>query len=177
MVIKSSSILVAVGMFAASSCAPIQQVAVSDIEIEEFGIFNYRSIRTELDEMSSAGSKLGLAKGLHVLSKTNRIPIRGGLAYGVRFVVHGDPQNTTIDIKVILRSTNACILRATGRVVYQNDSVLKVRIGEPRHVGGRFPLSDEENDCIGAPRPGTTTLELYYGNRKLAYKEFQIVQE
>ena len=176
MIMKSSSILVAVGIFA-SSCAPIQQVIVTDIEIEEFGIFDYRSVRTELDETSSVGSKLGMAKGLHVLSETNRIPIRPGLAYGVRFVVHGEPQNATIDIKVILRSTNACTLRAARSVVYQNDSVLKVRIGESRHIGGRFPMSEEESDCIGAPQPGTNTLELYYGDRKLAHKEFQIVKE
>lgn len=111
------------------------------------------------------------------MSQTNRVPIRPGLTYGVRFVVQGNPQGAAVDIRVILRSTNACVLRETGQVVYHNDSVLKVRIGEPRHIAGRFPVSEEENHCIGESQPGTNTFELYHGGRKLAEKTFQLIKE
>jgi len=172
-----SRIFVVIGMFLVSSCATNQETAVNSIEITGFGILGYYSVRTEPDETSSVGAKLGAAKGLQLSSQTTRIPIRPGLAYGVRFVVHGNPPDATVDIRVILRSTNACVLRDTGRVVYQNDSVLKVRVGETRHIGGRFPVSKEEDHCIGEPQPGTDTIELYHGDRKLAERTFQIIKE
>ncbi|MDA8254868.1 MAG: hypothetical protein M0Z99_04380 [Betaproteobacteria bacterium] len=173
----SSGFFVVLGMLLLSSCATDQEAAVTSIEITGFGIFEYDSVRIGRDETSSVGAKLGAAKGLQLSSQTTRIPIRPGLAYGVRFVVHGNPPDATVDIRVILRSTNACVLRDTGQVVYQNDSVLKVRIGETRHIGGRFPVSEKEDHCIGEPQPGTDTIELYHGDRKLAEKTFQIIKE
>ncbi len=155
----------------------LKKTAVNGIEITGFGIFEYDSVRIDHDETSSVGAKLGAAKGLQLSSETTRIPIRPGLAYGVRFVVHGNPPDTTVDIRAILRSTEACVLRDTGQVIYHNDSVLKVRIGQPRHIVGRFSVSEEENHCIGESQPGTDTIELYHGDRKLAEKTFQIIKE
>jgi len=173
----SSRAFIVVGMLLVSSCTTHQETVVYGIEITGFGIFEYEGVRIGPDETSSTGAKLGAAKGLKLSAQTTRIPIWPGRAYGVRFVVHGNPPDSMVDIKVVLRSTDACVLRDTGQVVYHNDSVLKVRIGEIRHIGGRFPESEEENHCAGAPQPGTETLELYHGDRKLAEKTFQIVTE
>ena len=173
----SSSAFIVLGISLVSGCATDQKTAVNSIEITGFGILGYNSVRIGPDETSSVGAKLGAAKGLQLSSQTTRIPIRSGLAYGVRFVVHGNPPDATVDVGVILRSTNACVLRDTGQIVYHNDSVLKVRIGEVRHIGGRFPASEEEDHCIGEPKPGTDTIELYHGDRKLAEKTFQIIKE
>jgi hypothetical protein len=172
-----SRVFAVLGVFLVSGCATDQETEVNSIEITGFGIFEYNSVRIDPDETSSVGAKLGAARGLQLSSQTTRIPILRGLAYGVRFVVHGNPPDATVAIRVILRSTEACVLRETGQVVYHNDSVLKVRIGEPRHIGARFPASDEENHCIGDPQPGTDTFELYHGDRKLAEKVFQIIKE
>lgn len=172
-----SRFLAILAMLLVSSCATDQETAVNNIEITGFGIFEYNSVRIESDETSTVGAKLGAAKGLQFSSQTTRIPIRPGLAYGVRFVVHGNPPDATVDIRVVLRSTEACVLRDTGQVVHHNDSVLKVRIGEPRHIGGRFPVSEKENHCIGEPQPGTDTFELYHGDRKLAEKAFEIIKQ
>ena len=168
---------VMLGMFLVSGCATHQKTAVTSIEITGFGILEYNSIRFVPDETSSVGAKLGVSKGLQISSQTTRIPIRPGLAYGVRFVVHGNPPDATVDIKVILRSTSACVLRDSGQVVYHNDSVLKVRIGETRHITARFPVSEKEDHCIGESEPGTDTFELYHGDRKLAEKTFEIIKE
>lgn len=164
-------------MYVVSSCATDQDTTVNSIEINGFGIFEYSSVRIDPDETSSVGAKLGAVKGLQLSSQTTRIPIRSGLAFGVRFVVHGNPPDATVDIRAVLRSTNGCVLRKTGQLVYHNDSVLKVRIGEPRHIVGRFPVSEEENHCIEGPRPGTDTFELYFGDKKLAEKAFQVIKE
>ena len=175
--ISLTGLLAALSVFLVSGCATDQDILVSNIEIVGYGVFEYNTVRHDRDDTSSVGSKMGAAKGLRLSSQTDRIPIRPGLAYGIRFVVHGNPPNAAVDIKVILRSTNPCVLRATGQVVYQNDSILKMRIGEPRHIGGRFPMSEAENHCIGEARPGTVALELYHGERKLAEKMFELTKE
>lgn len=172
-----SRVFAILGMFLVAGCETNQETVVDRIEITGFGIFEYEGVRIGPDDTSSTGAKLGAAKGLKLSAQTTRIPIRPGRAYGVRFVVHGNPPDSMVNIKVVLRSTDACVLRDTGQVVYHNDSVLRVRIGEIRHIGGRFPESEEENHCTGAPQPGTETLELYHGDRKLAEKTFQIVTE
>ena len=169
--------LAALGVFLVTGCATDQDILVSNIEVVGYGVFEYSAVRHDRDDTSSVGAEMGAAKGLQLSSQTDRIPIRPGLAYGIRFVVHGSPPDAAVQIRVILTSTNPCVLRNTGRIVYQNDSVLDVRIGETRHIGGRFPMSEEENHCIGEAQPGTNTLELYFGKRKLAEQVFQIVKE
>ncbi len=173
----SSRLCIVLGLVLMSSCSTDQEATVNSIEITEFGIFEYNSIRFVPDETSSVGAKLGVSKGLQLSSQTTRIPIRPGLSYGVQFVVRGNPTDATVDIGVILRSTSACVLRDTGQVVYHNDSLLKVRIGETRYITGRFPVSEKEDHCIGEPQPGTDTFELYHGDRKLAEKTFEIIKE
>ena len=160
-----------------AGCADDREVRVSAIDVTGFGIFDYESVRNDPDDTSSVGAQLGAARALHLAAQTDRIPIRPGLAYGVRFVARGSPQNAVIDIRVIMKSTNACVLKASNQVVYHNDSLLKVRIGESRHIGGRFPASEEEKHCVGEAKPGTNTLQLYYQDRKLAEQVFQIVAE
>ena len=175
--ISLTGLLAALSAFLVTGCATDQEILVSNIEVVGYGLFEYNSVRHDRDDTSSVGSKMGAAKGLQLSSQTDRIPIRPGLAYGIRFVVHGNPPDAAVEIRVILTSTNPCVLRDTGRSVYQNDSVLNVRIGETRHIGGRFPVSEEENHCIGETQPGTNTLELYHGKRKLAQQVFHIVKE
>ena len=38
-------------------------------------------------------------------------------------------------------------------------------------------MSEEEDHCIGEPQPGTDTIELYRGGRKLEEKTFKINKE
>ncbi len=166
---------VIIGCLTIAGCAGRYAPAVTSIDIIGFGILEYDRATSEKDLTSSIGAELFRAQRLRLSQPTDRIPLRTGLTYGVAFVVHGTSSGV-VNIKVVLRSSNPCILKETRQVVYQNDSVLQVRIGELRHIGGKF-VPAEEDQCLGPYRPGTNTFELYYGDRKLAEKTFQLVPD
>ena len=126
--------------------------------------------------MSSVGARIGRARALRIAKQTYRIPYKPGLSYGVAFVVRGTPPGGLIDLKVILTSSTPCVLKTNGEVVYHNDSILRVRIGELRHIGAAI-VSGEQNHCRETPEPGTETFELFYGDDKLAEKTFELFRE
>lgn len=168
-------IIVVAAMLVASCSADEQQLAPS-IRIVAYGIFEHDRVAMRVDETSSVGAKRGHAQGLRVAVQTDRIPLRPGLSYGIAFRVTGVPAHE-VRIRAVLRSSNACVLKSSGDVVYHNDSVLTVKVGELRHIGARIPASEDEDHCVGASQPGTDTFELYLGYQKLAEKTFRIYRE
>ena len=159
-----------------AGCVPSAEPQVSAIDIVGFGIFEYGASRSGEDPSSPIGAQITRAQGLRVLQQTERIPLRRGVAYGVAFIVRGSPPDAVVDIGVVLRSTAGCVLKATGEVVYENESVLQVRLGELRHIGGRI-VGPEEDHCVGPPAPGIDTFELSYHGRKLAQQRFRLVND
>ena len=161
---------------AAWSCVPQGGIAVDSIDILAFGILEFDRTTASKDPTSSVGAHLVRGQKLRISQQTDRIPLRQGLSYGVAFVVKGTPSGAIAEVKVILRSSSPCLLKETREVVYHNDSVLQVRIGELRHIGGII-ASGDDNHCVDTPGPGTETFELHYGGRKLAEKSFHLFIE
>lgn len=159
----------------AVSCGQNSSITVTSIDILDFGILEFAQAARGEDPTSSVGAPLARAQGLRVSQRTDRIPLRSGLDYGVAFAVRGAPNDSIVDVKVVLRSTSPCRLKTTGEVVYHNDSVLRVKLDEIRYIGARI-VEGDDNHCVDTPGPGTETFEIYYGGRKFAEKSFQIVQ-
>ena len=161
---------------AAGSCVPPGGISVDSIDILAFGILEFDRTTASKDPTSSVGARLVRGQKLRISQQTDRIPLRQGLSYGVAFIVNGIPSGAIAEVKVILRSSSPCVLKETGQVVHHNDSVLQVRIGELRHIGGMI-ASGDDNHCVDTPGPGTETFELHYGGRKLAEKSFHLFIE
>ena len=159
--------------FAAGGCSPQSAVDVSHIEIVAFGIMHRAAARYRPDDTSSIGAPIGQASDMRIVERTDRIPFRLGLAYGVAFVVRGTPPGAPVEVKVVLTSSSRCVLKSTGEVVHRNESVLPTRIGDLRHIGVAI-TAGEENPCRETPGPGTETIELYHGARKLARQTFEL---
>ena len=146
------------------------------IEIAGYGILEHERVAMRTDESSSVGAKRAGAPGLRLAVQTDRIPLRPGLSYGLAFRLTGAPTEEG-RIRVVLRTSNPCVLKKSGETVYHNDTILIVKPGELRHIGGYIPASEEENHCVGDPQPGTSTFELYLGERKLADKAFHLYKD
>lgn len=164
---------VAMLCFAAGACSPQGAVEVSRIEIVAFGIMQRGAARYRPDDTSSIGGPIGEASHVRIAERTDRIPFRLGLAYGIAFVVRGTPPGAPVEVKVVLTSSSPCVLKSTGKVVHQNDSVLPTHIGELRHIGVAI-AAGEENPCTETPGPGTETIELHHGARLLARQTFEL---
>ena len=159
---------------AVAACSPESEVRVDTIEIVAFGILEFSDPLATKDPTSSVGAPLTRAKQIRVARQTDRIPIRKGLAYGVAFRARG--AGAAADVKVVLRSSVPCVLKQTGESVYHNDTVLRVQIGELRHIGGKIG-EGADTHCRDAPQPGVRTFELLAGERKLAEKSFELFRE
>jgi hypothetical protein len=155
-----------------NACMIEQEPTPPSVRILSYGILDYDDISLKPDQTSTLGAKLGQAHGLRVISQTDQIPIRPGLAYGIEFVVSASTDE--VELRAVQKSSNPCLLKRSGKRVYYNDSTLKVRVGQIRHIGARFPVSETERICEGGEQPGIYTFELYSGNRKLAEKHFYV---
>lgn len=171
--IASLSLAVCLG---AAACSPDRDVAIESIDIVAYGVLEFDRVGIGKDPTSSVSAQLSHATTARVVLQTDRIPLREGLSYGVAFRVHGRPAGAVVPIKVILRGSSPCVLKRTREVVYHNDTVLNVKLGDVRHIGGRITRG-EENHCVELPGPGTETFELYFEDRKLAEKSFHLVLE
>ncbi len=161
---------------AAGSCVPQGDMVVDSIDILAFGILEFDRTTADKDPTSSVGARLVRGQRFRISQQTDRIPLKQGLSYGVAFVVKGTPSDAVAEVKVILRSSSPCVLRESHEVVHHNDSVLQVRIGELRHIGGII-ASGDDNHCVDTPGPGTETFEFHHGGRKLAEKSFHLFVE
>lgn len=160
----------------ASGCGSENVVSTANVEVLAYGIFEHERVVVLADSTSSVGAKRAEAHGLRIATATDRIPLRPGTDYGVAFRVTGLPSEE-VQVRVVLRTSSPCVLKDSGKTVYHNDSVMAVKVGQPRHVGARIPASEAENHCVGAPQPGTDTFEFYIGYAKLAEKTFHIYGE
>lgn len=159
-----------------AACSPDRDVTVESIDIVDYGVLEFDRAAISNDPTSSVGAQLSHATRVRVVQQTDRIPLREGLSYGVAFRVQGRPAGAVVPIKVILRGSSPCLLKQTGEVVYHNDTVLDVKLGDVRHIGGRI-TSGEDNHCVETPGSGNETFELYFEDRKLAEKRFHLVRE
>lgn len=163
------------GCMTLASCATIEEDRVV-LQVVGYGIIENEGVTLRTDETSSIGAKRVDGRGMRIAATTDRVPLRPGLSYGIAFRVSRAPW-PEVPIKAVVRTSASCVLKTSGEVVHHNDSLLRVKVGQLRHIGMRIPASESENPCVDIPGPGMDTLELYFGERKLAEKRFEVYRE
>lgn len=155
-------------------CAHDNSAIVKSIEVVGFGLLEFDDSTSSPDPTSSIGAKLAHARKIRISRQTDRIPLRVGVSYGIAFVVQGTSPDGIVEIQVALRSSSPCVLKETGELIYHNDTVLSVKLGDVRHVGATI-AAPEDSFCRNVPGPGIAKFELRYRDRKFAEKTFEIV--
>ena len=158
------------------ACSAPNQTPVQAIEILAHGIMEYGSAPTEKDQSSSIGAEITRSPAVKIVTVTDHIPLRVGISYGISFVVKGSAVADAVPVTVVLKTSYPCVLRSTGAVVYQNDTILNVRIGVPRYVGARI-VTGVDSPCVDPPGPGVETFEVYYDGKKYAEQRFSMLPD
>lgn len=146
---------------------------VVKIEVLGRGIIQTEVVSWRDDPSSSIGAKRADTRSMRIVRQTELVPLQPGVTYGMAFRVTHAPQQV-VQLRAELRTSAPCRLKATGEVVYHNDSTLAVRVGEIRHLAATVPASPDENPCEGEPLPGMDTFTLSYNGSKLAEARFQV---
>lgn len=161
--------------FLVSGLAGCSSTAAPEVKIEVLGrgIMQTEIVTWRDDPSSSIGAKRADSRSMRIVRQTELIPLEPGLTYGIAFRVTHAPQDV-VQLRAELLTSAACRLKTTGEVVYHNDSILTVRVGELRHLAATIPASAAENPCDGEPLPGIDTFTLSYNGYKLAEARFQV---
>ena len=153
--------LVTVGMIIiglALLCPFVCQASeVDSIEIIDFGLYKttcaswQEAPNTQRGEIQLIGSR-------ELISRTKRIPSKGGTEFGIRYVVNGQEEGGQVDLLV--------------RVVHSDSQTSEEwtasrQIGSPSFDGWKLGADSEIV-------PGKLTIQLFHHGTKLAEKSFTV---
>ena len=158
---KSKIKLVTVGMIIiglALLCPFVSQASeVDSVEIIDFGLYKttfaswQEAPNTQRGEIQLIGSR-------ELISRTKRIPSKGGTEFGIRYVVNGQEEGGQVDLLV--------------RVVHSDSQTSEEwtasrQIGSPSFDGWKLGADSEIV-------PGKLTIQLFHHGTKLAEKSFTV---
>ena len=153
--------LVTVGMIIiglAVLCPFVSQASeVDSIEIIDFGLYKttfaswQEAPNTQRGEIQLIGSR-------ELISRTKRIPSRGGTEFGIRYVVNGQDEGGQVDLLVrVLHSDSQT----------SDEWTASRQIGSPSFDGWKLGADSEIV-------PGKLTIQLFHQGTKLAEKSFTV---
>lgn len=145
-----------------SLSAPIE---VYGIEIVEYG----RAVAETERRVEEKGTVLGyrtIIKNIKVVEQTDRIPSTIGTRFGIRYRITGSPQGDGVKIRKKM-SLPGLKDPKTDKVIYSSEYELERQIGALLWTGYTF---EEDWECV----PGEWTIQLWYGEKKLAEKTFTV---
>jgi hypothetical protein len=162
-------ILVLCSLWALMS-GPAHAQNVERIDVTEFGI--YTADTTEI--LHAPRSTTGIAQrvsasSIRLVKSTTTVPGRLHLRFGFRYRIIGTGDSVTLK-RVIHIPEPGVHNPETGKTIVTSEVMANTRIGTMEIAGYQF---GHDWEIV----PGTWTIELWEGDRKLASQSFQVVRE
>jgi hypothetical protein len=139
---------------------------VRAVEIVQFGIYTADLKSSTRD---SQGIKENISTNFRNAVVTTTVPAQLGVRFGMEFKVIGAPANQTVSLKKVWMFPPAGLRSPkVTQPIHRDETTMKANIETTTYTGWRF---DDPWELV----PGTWTLQLWYGDQKLAEKQFTIV--
>jgi hypothetical protein len=155
---------------AAAAPARAQDAHVDRIEIVESGFYDNGKAKVTAST-AAAGTVTGAVQDIDDFKLTPEPPAtsaRVGVGFGVRFRTHGERDGERAMLRSVWKIPAPGIVNPTNQNTYrQSVSEFATRIGAAHWRGYGF---DKAWEVV----PGTWTLEIWQGDRKLLEKSFEI---
>ena len=141
-------------------CPFVSQASeVDSIEIIDFGLYK-TSFASWQEAPNTQRGEIQLIGSRELISRTKRIPGKGGTEFGIRYVVNGQEEGGQVDLLVrVLHSASQPSEEWTASRL----------IGSPSFDGWKF---DEYSHIA----PGKLTIQLFHQGAKLAEKSFTVYE-
>jgi hypothetical protein len=137
--------------------------------IGRYGIYQSDVTKKEPAAKAAAGYKT-VSENIVFMLQTDKIMAAAGTKFGFEYIIQGSPEGDKVDLMVKYLHppmTNP----ASGKTFAGQDIITEQRtIGGPELIGYEF---DEAWEIV----PGQWTIQLFYGDKKLAEKTFQIIKK
>lgn len=152
----------------ASASASAQAPRVDRIEVLEYGIYAASVAYAERDANWVLQSRVGDVR--HV-KRTRTVPAKLGVRFGFGFVVAGSPVGAKVTLRKVTRFPPPGLRSPAAK------EPLKVsQVAVTRTIGREAGYVDYGFDDPWELVPGTWTIELWHGDRKLATQSFTVVR-
>jgi hypothetical protein len=161
-------IILACGAITATALvsSPANAQSVEGIEITEYGIYTADVIQAQRDANGVLQSNV---TNVRHAATTTTVPAQIGVQFGFRYRISGEPAGQPITIKKVTIYPEGGLKPPNSPMPLQTDETeLARKIGEPAFTAYIF---DDPWELV----PGTWTIQLWMGERKLAEKAFTVV--
>ena len=154
-------LLLVVVLAVTSGCRP--KLIVERINIIEYGTYSADLLGTK---KGAEGINIDTVTHVRNLVTTHEVPVQIGTRFGFRFRVVGAPNEAVVRLKKItLFPGDGLRISSTSRPIHNYENVITVRLDQISYTGYMF---SEPWELV----PGTWTIELWYGDRKLSSQSF-----
>jgi hypothetical protein len=142
-------------------------VTVERIEITRPGVYEIQTHGSVSDQSISTGSKVEV-RGYKNLQSGSRIHARAGTVIGAELNIVGTPRRAKVPIKVVWRYPAPGLTNPDTKVAKTVDEYV-----DTKTIGEKFPVFWGLTQSWHLV-PGTWTLEIWHGERKLGAQSFEI---
>ena len=141
-------------------CPCVSQASeVDGIKIIDFGLYK-TTLASWQEAPNTQRGEIQLIGSRELISRTKRIPGKGGTEFGIRYVVNGQEEGAQVDLLVrVLHSASQISEEWTASRL----------IGNPSFDGWKFDAGSQIN-------PEKLTIQLFHHGVKLAEKSFTIYE-
>lgn len=146
-------------------CPGWAQAQVRGIEIVTYGIY---TAELQSSKRDIQGIRQNISTNIRHAATTTTIPAQRGLRFGFEYKVIGAPSGKTVSLKsVVIYPPAGLRSPAVAQPIFRNETTSAPKIGAKHYEGYRF---DDAWELV----PGPWTIQLWYGDRKLAEKTFTV---
>ena len=151
----------------ALGAANAQPAQVERIDVVEFGIY---TLDRKVDSVNAAGIKQSATTNIRLAAQTRIIPLQKNVSFGYRYKIVGKPKGAPVELRrVTIFPSPGVRPPSSSKLIERSERMLKRSIGETGHTS--YMLEDDFELV-----PGTWTLEIYVGQRKLVSQAFTVTK-
>jgi hypothetical protein len=140
---------------------------VDRIDIIEYGTF---TLERTIEGRDAQGINRATATNVAHAATTRTVPAQIGTTFGCRYKVVGKPEDEPVELRrIVVFPPPGLRPSASSKPVSRDESTLQTRIGQSNYM---FYTFEDSFELV----PGTWSMEMWHGNRKLATQSFTVVK-
>jgi hypothetical protein len=150
----------------ASTAVVAQAQQIERIDVVEPGLYTASVVSAA---RNASGILQNTLNNTQLVQATREVPAKPGVRFGFRFAVVGEPKGTTVNVKkVIIFPAGGLQSPASKEPLTRSERTITRELdGEALYTGYSF---DDPWELV----PGTWTIELWHGDRKLTSQSFKV---